>query len=185
MKRAVFLDRDGTINEDRHYLYRPEEFVFLQGVVEALRLLMARDYRLIIVTNQSGIARGYYTEDDYRGLNEWMLHRLWESGVIVDGTYYCPHLPGGTVQAYNRECSCRKPATGLFYQAAKEHDIELAASVAVGDRMRDLMICRETGCRGYLIGGREPPDILEKVKRCEAGCIRWKPDLLAAAREIE
>lgn len=184
MKKAVFLDRDGTINVDRHYLYRPEDFVCLPGAVEALRILIAKGYRLIIITNQSGIARGYYTEADFHRLNKWMLPMLAARGVIIDGIYYCPHLPEGAVKAYSVDCSCRKPATGLYYKAAKEHSIDLTASVAVGDRMRDCEICRETGCRGYLIGEGEPVDVLNKVKRGGAGRIRWKKDLLAAAREI-
>ncbi len=151
--RAVFLDRDGTINADKNYLYRAEDFEFLPGAVEALKLLQDSGYLLIIITNQSGIARGYYTEDDFRTLTEWMLGRLKEAGVNIARVYYCPHLPDAKIPEYRKICTCRKPETGLFEQAIRDYDIDLAGSYAIGDKMRDCAICEKTPCRGFLIGG--------------------------------
>ena len=152
--RAVFLDRDGTINADKNYLYRAEDFEFLPGAVEALKLLQDSGYLLIIITNQSGIARGYYTEDDFRTLTEWMLGRLKEAGVNIARVYYCPHLPDAKIPEYRKICNCRKPETGLFEQAIRDYDIDMAGSYAIGDKMRDCAICEKTQCRGFLIGGK-------------------------------
>lgn len=149
----MFLDRDGTINADKNYLYKAEDFEFLTGAVEALRLLQSHGFLLIIITNQSGIARGYYTENDFLTLNEWMLGRLKESGVSIAKVYYCPHLPDAKIPEYRKICTCRKPSTGLFEQAVKDFDIDMAGSFAIGDKLRDCAVCETTECRGFLIGG--------------------------------
>lgn len=151
--KAVFLDRDGTINADKNYLYRAEDFEFLPGAVEALRMLQSHGFLLIIITNQSGIARGYYTENDFLSLTEWMLDRLKESGVNIAKVYYCPHLPDAKIPEYRKICDCRKPETGLFEEAAREFDVDMAKSFAVGDKMRDCSVCEKTECRGFIIGG--------------------------------
>ena len=152
--KAVFLDRDGTINADKNYLYRPEDFEFLPGAVEALKMLQASGFLLIIITNQSGIARGYYTENDFAILTEWMLGRLKESGVNIAEVYYCPHLPDAKIESYRKICDCRKPSAGLFEKAAKDFDIDMAGSFAIGDKERDCAVCEKTPCRGFLIGGK-------------------------------
>ena len=161
--RAVFLDRDGTINADKNYLYRAEDFEFLPGAVEALKLLQDSGYLLIIITNQSGIARGYYTEDDFRTLTEWMLGRLKEAGVNIARVYYCPHLPDAKIPEYRKICTCRKPETGLFEQAIRDYDIDMAESYAIGDKMRDCAICEKTPCRGFLIGGKSDSERVKTV----------------------
>ena len=153
LRPAVFLDRDGTINVDKEYLYRIEDFDYLDGAAEGMRKLQDLGYVLVIITNQSGIARGYYTEDDYRRLTAWMLADLLEKGIHIAGVYHCPHHPEGKVEQYVRNCNCRKPNTGLFYQAAVELGIDLGQSIAIGDKMRDLEICRETGAKGILLSG--------------------------------
>ncbi len=151
MNKAVFLDRDGTLNEDRNYLFRKEDFRYLPGVTEGLKRLSEMGFLLVIITNQSGIARGYYTEEDYKALNTWMLDDLASKGITIASVYHCPHYIKGTVKKYAVECSCRKPETGLFHRAASELDIDLDASFAVGDRLRDLSITGETGARGILL----------------------------------
>ena len=150
--KAVFLDRDGTINVDKNYLYRIEDFEFLPGAVEGLRLLQSSGFLLIIITNQSGIARGYFTEDDYLRLTDWMLDRLKDDGVKISGVYYCPHLPDAEISGYMKVCNCRKPETGLFEQAVRDFDIDLTMSYAIGDKPRDCAICDKTDCKGFLIG---------------------------------
>ena len=153
LRPAAFLDRDGTINVDKGYLHRIEDFDYLDGAAEGMRKLQDLGYALVVITNQSGIARGYYTEDDYRRLTAWMLADLSEKGIHIEGVYHCPHHPEGKVGQYARGCNCRKPKTGLFYQAADELGIDLGKSIAVGDKMRDLEICRETGAKGILLSG--------------------------------
>lgn len=153
LRPAVFLDRDGTINVEKEYLYRIEDFEYIDGAVEGIRQLQDLGYALVIVTNQSGIARGYYTEDDYRMLTGWMLADLDRKGVHIEGVYCCPHHPDGKVGQYTRNCNCRKPKTGLFYRAAAELGIDLDRSIAIGDKMRDLEICKETGAKGFLLWG--------------------------------
>ena len=114
MNRAVFLDRDGTINYDKHYLYKQEDFEFIPGAIEGMQILQSMDYKLIIITNQSGIARGLYAVEDFYKLNEWMLETLVKNGVKIEAVYFCPHLPNASLHEYRLECDCRKPALGLF-----------------------------------------------------------------------
>lgn len=156
MNKAVFLDRDGTINIDKDYLYRAEDFEYLPGAVDGLRFLAERGYLLIVVTNQSGIARGYYTEEDYLALDRWMKEDLAGRGVKITASYYCPHLPDAKVSRYAMECDCRKPGTGLYMRAAKDWSIDIDQSIAIGDRLRDLSICGSTGCKGILLNSSVP-----------------------------
>ena len=184
MNKAVFLDRDGTINVEKHYLYRIEDFEFLPGSIEALRMLQAANYKLIIITNQSGIARGYYKEEDFLKLNNWMVSILKEQGVTIAGVYYCPHLPDADVEAYRTECGCRKPKLGMYQQAILDYNIQIDRSYAIGDKIRDCAICETTACKGFLIGGNEKPDIVEMVKAGEMARVGYAKNLLAAARMI-
>ena len=151
MNKAVFLDRDGTINVDKDYLHKISDFEYIDGVLEALLSITEMGFLIVIVTNQSGIARGYYGEDDFRKLNDWMIQDLKAKGINIAGVYYCPHLPDGSVSKYAIECSCRKPATGLFWRAKKELNIDMDKSVAIGDKIRDLSICLETKAHGILL----------------------------------
>ena len=125
MNRAVFLDRDGTINKDKGYLYRIEDCEYIDGAVDGLRALTEMGYMLIIITNQSGIARGYYTEKDYLLFMDWMIADLKKQGAQVSGHYFCPHLPGAIVKKYDVICDCRKPKTFLFDKATVEYEIDL------------------------------------------------------------
>ena len=164
MNKAIFLDRDGTINVEKNYLYKIEDFEFLPGVVEALRKLQDAGYLLIIITNQSGIGRGYYTEDDFHKLNNWMVSTLKEQGVIISDVYYCPHLPDAEVELYHIDCECRKPKLGMYKRAIAKYDIDLSQSYAIGDKIRDCSICETTECKGFLTGNNENPDIIADVK---------------------
>ncbi len=151
MNKAIFLDRDGTINVDKHYLYKIEDFEFLPGAIEGLKILQDAGYLLIIVTNQSGIARGYYTEEQYRQLNCYMLSELGKQGVYIKDVFYCPHHPQATVELYRKNCNCRKPQLGLYYEAVEKWGIDLSKSWAIGDKERDCSICLSTKCRGILL----------------------------------
>ena len=152
---AVFLDRDGTINVEKNYLYKIDDFEYLDGVKEGLRILQNAGFKLIIVTNQSGIARGYYGEEDYKKLEKWMLDDLEKSGIHITASYYCPHHPDAKVDNYRIDCACRKPKLGMYEKAIMEHNIELDGSVAIGDKLRDLAICCkpeiENKVQGYLL----------------------------------
>ena len=140
---AVFVDRDGVINIDTGYVYRIEDFKLYEKVIEGLLLLNKNGYKIIIITNQSGIARGYFSESDYNSLNKYMLSMFQEKGVKISGVYHCPHL--------YQNCICRKPNPGLFFRAAKQHNLDFAHSYAIGDNIRDLCICAYEPVKGILI----------------------------------
>lgn len=184
INKAVFLDRDGTINVDKDYLYKIEDFEFLPGVVESLRSLQDAGFKLIIITNQSGIARGYYTEADYQKLNDWMLQTLESSGVHIDAVYYCPHHPNAAVARYRVNCSCRKPKLGMFEQAVSDFSLDLEKCYSIGDKIRDCEICRSTPCRGFLIASNEKPEIIEAVKSGEYRNVSYADSLEAAVNRI-
>ena len=164
MNKAIFLDRDGTINVEKYYLHKIEDFEFLPGAIEALKMLQDAGFLLIIITNQSGIARGYYSEEDFLKLNTWMLEELKRHDVIISDVYYCPHLPDASIEKYRKTCECRKPKLGMFEQAIIEHNIDLGHSFAIGDKLRDCAICEMTDCQGFLIGAEEKNDVIEEVK---------------------
>lgn len=137
MNKAIFLDRDGTLNVDHGYVYQIDDFEFIKGSIEALQQLKAMGYLLVLVTNQSGIARGYYTEKQFLQLTEWFDWSLADRGVDFDGIYYCPHHPAGQGE-YKQLCDCRKPRPGMLLQAIRELNIDPAESVMIGDKIEDL-----------------------------------------------
>lgn len=152
VRRAAFLDRDGVINIDSAYLSRWEDFQFVPGTVAAMRRLHEAGYDLVVVTNQSGIARGYYTEADYQALTRQMREALAAQGVPLAGVYHCPHHPKGPVAAYAIDCDCRKPAPGMILQAARELALSLPDSLLVGDKGSDIEAARAAGVgHAYLV----------------------------------
>lgn len=144
-RKAAFIDRDGVLNEERAFVHRIEEFAFVPGAIEALRRLEAAGYLLVVVTNQSGIARGLYSEADYLALTEHIQQRLRAEGISLDAVEYCPHLPDAPVARYRLECDCRKPKPGMLMRAIRALDIEPGASFLVGDRLSDLEAGRAAG----------------------------------------
>jgi D-glycero-D-manno-heptose 1,7-bisphosphate phosphatase len=177
---AVFLDRDGTINEDPGYLTDPSEIRLLAGVGEGLRLLQEQDFRLVVVSNQSGVARGMFTEATLEQIQRRLEVLLKTEGVTLTGTYYCLHHPEGA-PPYRQVCTCRKPEGGLVQRAVREHNIDLSRSCVVGDKLIDIELGRQMGMPAILVltgQGR-----LNEV----SGPIRpdyIAPDLTAAARWI-
>lgn len=152
MKPAIFLDRDGTINLDTGYVSKIDDFQFFEGAIESLIKLQAKGYLIVLVTNQSGIARGYFTEDDFLQLTEWMDWSLADRGVNLDGIYYCPHHKEGTVATYDIDCDCRKPKPGMILDAAKSLKIDLTNSIMVGDKLDDMRAAKAAGIeKRYLI----------------------------------
>ena len=179
--KAVFLDRDGTINVEKHYLYKVSDFEYIDGAISGLKALSDMGYLLVIITNQSGIARGYYTEEDYLELDGWMKNDLAARGIPMAGTYFCPHLPDGIVSKYAKVCDCRKPKTALFWKAAKDLDIDMDHSFAIGDKERDLSICEESRVKGILLSDSLAGSskhmicanwnqIVDVIKNAEDGC---------------
>ena len=137
MNKAIFLDRDGTLNIDYGYVHEIDNFKFIDGAIDALRELKKMGYMLVLVTNQSGIARGYFSEEQFLQLTEWMDWSLAEQDVDLDGIYYCPHHPEGKGE-YKEDCDCRKPKPGMLLQAIKELKIDPTQSIMVGDKVEDL-----------------------------------------------
>ena len=160
--KAVFLDRDGTLIANRHYGSDPDGIEVLDGVVEGLRALRGAGYRLVLVTNQSGVARGYFDERAVYRMHDRLQRVLDERGVALDDIEYCPHHPEGIVEAYAVECTCRKPAPGMIRRAARKHGVDLSASWMVGDIAADVEAGRKAGTRTILVGperATEPPDV--------------------------
>lgn len=145
--KAIFLDRDGTINVDKGYVYKIEDFEWIKGTIEALEILQNLGYKLIVISNQSGIARGYYTKEEAETLFKYMETELKKKNIIIAKSYYCPH--------YKEGCNCRKPKLELFYKAQKEFNIDFKESYAIGDKLRDLAICDKEEVQGYLLNDDE------------------------------
>lgn len=179
MKRAVFMDRDGTINVEKEYLYRVEDFEFVGGAPEAVRLLNAAGLFVVVVSNQSGVARGYYAEEDVESLHRHIAAELGKSGARVDAWFYCPHHPQGR-GSYSLPCRCRKPLPGMLLEAARRYDIDLASSVMIGDKLADIEAGIAAGCRTILVrtgyGAAEEPRVPPGTEVYD--------DLLAAARSL-
>ena len=178
---AVFLDRDGTINVEKDYLHKVEDFEFIDGVPEAIRALKRAGYLIIVVTNQSGVARGYYSLDDVAQLHEHVQRELAKHNTAIDAFYVCPHHPKKGIGEFLQKCDCRKGAPGMLLKAADDHGIDLSRSYMVGDKIADIEAGNNAGCLPILVltgyGQREKQKIIKgKVKVC--------PDLAEAAKAI-
>ena len=180
LKKAIFLDRDGTINEEREYLFRAEDMEFIPGAVDAMALLKSAGFVLVVVTNQSGIGRGFYSETDLLQLHDFMQNELKKSFASVDAFYFCPHHPVHGKGDYLQDCSCRKPLPGMILQAATDLGIDLASSWMIGDKQADVEAGFTAGCRPILVrtgyGAVDSGSISSQIPVVD--------DLLAAARLI-
>lgn len=150
-RRAVFLDRDGTINEQVGYVNHESRFYLLPGVTKAINRLNKLNIPVIIVTNQAGAARGYFPVELVDVVHRKMTVLLEEDDAHIDGLYYCPHLKGGKIKEFDKECNCRKPKTGMLLQASEEHNIDLSRSYMVGDRMGDVKFAQSENVKGILV----------------------------------
>lgn len=178
MYKAVFVDRDGTINRDVPYCSRPEDFELLPTVAEGIRLLNEHGFKVVVVTNQSGIARGYFTEQMLTKIHQKMRDDLAKEGAFMDAVYHCPHHP-------EDGCECRKPNTGLFHRAAAELQLDLASSYIVGDKLLDVAAAKGLNCKIVLVPSSEPEISLVREKRFQQiGADKISSDFYTAAAWI-
>lgn len=162
LRKAAFLDRDGVINKDKAYVSRWEDFEFVPGAIEGMRLLQEAGYALVVVTNQSGLARGYYSEAQYQALTKRILAVLKQEGVELAGVYHCPHHPKGVVPELSISCDCRKPAPGLLVQAEHELHLSLQDSLLIGDKPSDILAARAVGvAKAYAVTSDNPESDFE------------------------
>ncbi len=151
MTRAVFLDRDGTLIEEAGYLDRIDRMTFFPYSLDAIRLLNRAGFHVIVVTNQAGVAHGYFGEEFVRKAHAHLSGKIREAGGEVDAFYYCPHHANAALEEYRRACECRKPQPGMFLTAAREHDVDLSASFAIGDRLNDVQAAHAAGIRPVMV----------------------------------
>jgi D-glycero-D-manno-heptose 1,7-bisphosphate phosphatase len=165
MRPALLLDRDGTLNVDRGWVHRPDDFCWIEGAREAIRWANDREVLVFVITNQAGIARGYYTEEEFHAFTAWIDRELAACGAHIDGTYYCPHHPTEGRGEYRRQCHCRKPAPGLIERARAEWQFDPARSVMIGDAEHDMKAAVAAGIRAVRFSGGS---LLECVERAFA-----------------
>jgi D-glycero-D-manno-heptose 1,7-bisphosphate phosphatase len=131
--KALFLDRDGTINVEKNYVFKIDDFEFRDGIFELVNEFCMRGYLIFVITNQAGIARGFYSEKDFLLLNDWMVEQFRDKGIIITKVYFCPHHP-----EFNGACLCRKPNPGMLLRARSEYDLDLSNSILIGDKLSDI-----------------------------------------------
>ena len=142
--KTIFLDRDGVINKDVHYLNKIENFEFIEGVFDACIYFHSLNYKIIIVTNQSGITRGFLSEQDYQKINKWMLNQFLKRDISILDTFHCPHGP-------NANCNCRKPKPGMFIEAKKKYNINMDSSWMIGDKETDIKAANLAGINNTIL----------------------------------
>jgi len=140
VSKALFLDRDGVVNVEKNYLHKIEDFELMEGIIDVCRGYQEQGYLIIIVTNQSGISRGYYTEEDFALLSRWMEDHFKEFGITITRIYHCPHH-----ESIDGVCECRKPSPGMFLEAQRDYDLDMATSVMIGDNERDIEASLKAG----------------------------------------
>lgn len=160
MNKAIFLDRDGVINKETNYLSKISDFEFVEGIFDICRLFIELNYKIFIITNQSGIARGLYNINDFNILTKWMLKEFKKKGIQISKVYYCPHHP-----KYSGECTCRKPKPGMILGAALEYSLNLSESILIGDKLSDIKAGEAAGIRtNILVQTNQLPTFLFKIK---------------------
>jgi len=147
MRKACFLDRDGVLIEEENYLSDPEKVRLCHGAAEAIRALRAAGYAIVVVSNQAGVARGYFKIESIASVEAAIAALLAKEGVSVDAWHYCPHHPKGKIPEYSIDCDCRKPAPGMLLKAAKEMGLDLSASMMIGDKLSDVEAAFNAGCQ--------------------------------------
>ena len=162
-KKLCLLDRDGVLNIDKDYLYKARDVEWIPGSLEAIAWLNRQGFTVAVVTNQSGVARGYFTEDTVRKLHDWMAEEVKKAGGEIAAFYYCPHLPGAAVKRYDVDCDCRKPKPGMILQALGDFNVQPGNAFLIGDSPRDIKAAEAAGVRGYLYTGGSLLDLARKI----------------------
>ena len=142
MQKALFLDRDGVINIEKNYLYKIEDFEFIDGIFDLCRFFQKKGYKIFVVTNQSGIARGYYNQKDFDILTTWMIKEFKKENIVINKVYFCPHHPN-----ISGDCKCRKPNSGMFVDADNDFKIDFENSVMIGDKQSDIDAAHKVGIK--------------------------------------
>jgi D,D-heptose 1,7-bisphosphate phosphatase len=176
---AVFLDRDGTINEEVGYLDSLDKFKIIPGAYEAIRLINESGIKAVVISNQAGVARGFFTEDFVKITHEHLQTALRQEGAYIDNFYYCPHHPTEGIEPYRQVCNCRKPAPGMLLQAARDLNIDLTRSYLVGDRFRDMEAAKKAGVKRVLVKTGYGQELLQDDGSDEE-TEESKPDFIAA-----
>jgi D-glycero-D-manno-heptose 1,7-bisphosphate phosphatase len=164
-KPAVFFDRDGVLNHDIGYLYRKEDFEWIDGAIQAIKYFNEHGYWVFVITNQSGVARDYYSESDVQNLHEWMNNELKRHGAHIDAFYYCPHHVVGDNEKYRLDCECRKPKPGLIQRAIQEWPVQMNGSFMVGDKQSDIECAESANIAGIQFLSGNLYDMLRNVGR--------------------
>lgn len=172
LRPALFFDRDGVLNVDTGYAHRPEALRWVDGAMQAVRLCNEASWYVFVVTNQSGVARGYFTEADVRAFHERMQADLGRRGAHVDAFVYCPHHPGGAVRALAVDCACRKPKPGMLLELLARWPVDAARSLLIGDSPRDLEAAAAAGVRGALFRGGDLAAFLRSLELFPAPVVR-------------
>lgn len=167
-RRAAFFDRDGVINVDRGYVHRADQLVFVPGAARALRVCHELGFLVFVVTNQSGVARGYYDEAAVQVFHAHLRAELARAGAILDDLRYCPHHRDGTVTDYMRDCACRKPAPGMILDLLRQWNVDPARSFLVGDQASDMAAAHAAGIAGHLFVGGDLADFVVPIARAVA-----------------
>lgn len=150
-KKALFLDRDGTINKDTGYINKVKNLRVLPGVYSALKKFKSSKFYIIIVSNQSGIARGLIKPAQLKKINQELIKRFMRNGIKIDGIYFCPHYKKGIISPWNKSCLCRKPSIGMFKRASRDFNIDLSESFVIGDKLTDILAGNRCGCKTILV----------------------------------
>jgi histidinol-phosphate phosphatase family protein len=177
VNRVVFIDRDGTIIEDKDFIKSPDEIEFIPGSIEALRILKKMGYKIIVISNQSGIGRGILTEKMVKEVNDSFIRQLREKGTSIDALYYCPHHP-------EDGCNCRKPETGMIRRAVAEHKLYLKEAVVIGDKLSDIEMGRRIGAKSILVLTGYGKKEREKLQDAMSKPDFIADDLLAAVKQL-
>lgn len=178
---AVFLDRDGTLNEEVGYLSRPEDLALIPGAGAAVRRINQAGMAAVVISNQSGVARGYFDEVTLGSIHQRLREELEKVGASLDGIYYCPHHPEGVVEEYRKECGCRKPEIGMIRKAVQELAVELSNSYMVGDHIKDIRLAVNAGMRSVMIMTGHGKDVWARAGEAEQSLPDHVAEDLAAA----
>ncbi len=186
MNRAVFLDRDGVITkEPPYYAHKIDQLELIPKSAEAIRLLNESGFEVIVVSNQAGVARGYYQEKDIETYNNAMKRQLEEKGARIDALYYCPHHPGAAIEKYKTDCECRKPKPGMLKRAERDLNLDLKRSFLIGDKMSDIEAGYRAGCKTILVLTGQGNDELKMISKIDIKPNYISKDLFAAIQIIK